>query len=95
MFTVVHVSSNEHCRIRLLTETVIETQRQNMDTGAAVYIVIKKLRNIFTVTPRFSPIWFTSMRTLTSHIVTHIISSTVTARGVTVTAVVIGFTNYE
>ena len=41
------------------------------------------------------PVLLTPITTVTSHIVAHIISSTVTTRGVTVTAVVVGRTNFN
>ena len=53
------------------------------------------LSHVLTLTSDTSPMLFTSKRTVTSHIVTHIISSTVTTRGVTVIAVVMWGTDYE
>ena len=40
-----------------------------------------------TVTPLSRPMWFTSIGAVTSHIVTHVFSSTLTTRGVTIAAI--------
>ena len=48
------------------------------------------LQGVFlTVTLWSRPMWFTALRTVTCHIVTHIIASTLAARCFTVTAVVV------
>ena len=57
--------------------------------------IILYCNTLFTVTSDTSPMWFTSMRTVSSHMVTHIISSTLTTRVVTVTAIVMGDTDYN
>ena len=50
---------------------------------------------LLTVTSGLSPMWFTSMRTVTSDTVTHIISSTLTTASIAVSAVVVRGTYYK
>ena len=66
-----------------------------MGSNFCNYVGKCSVNSMPTIASWCSPMWFTSVRTLTSHIVTNIISSTLTTWSTTITAVVMRGTDYQ